>query len=232
MSLYQISVENVSEENVIQFMENATLSTDERDRVARYIRPIHRFHQCVSFSLQKYAMSKYMSDHHIPLTRGSPTIIRPPKEKPYCDDYPEVHFNASHSGGHVVVYVDSRPCGVDIECMDGANPSRVSDVLYDVLGKKHGVPRTAFPPIKGIKLWTRIEAWLKLIGCGLKGLYDISVSYDLNTKDITLHHQNQPMPCSEDISLCLPDGVYGSLMREGGAIHSYEVNHVTLEDIV
>lgn len=175
-------------------------------------------------------MSEYMSTHKISLTRGAPTILRPPKEKPYCD-YPEVHFNASHSGGNVVVYVDSLPCGVDIECMDETDPLRHTKVLYDVLGKKHGVPRTALPPVKGIKLWTRIEAWLKLTGCGLRCLYDISASYDPITKDIKLYRDNQPMPCSEDISLCLPNGVYGSLMREGGVIPSYEVNQVTLEDI-
>lgn len=204
----------------------------ECERATRYIRPIHRFDQCTSFAMQRYAITNYMITNGIPFTKGLPTINRPPKEKPFCSNYPDIHFNASHSGGCVAVYVDSRPCGVDVEYRDADDESRHSDILYDLVGKKHRISRDMLPATTGIRLWTQIEAWLKLSGCGLKGVYDMTVSHDPTTGEFALRRHDQTMPCHKDITYDLPENVYGTLVLEDGVMPTYTMSNVSLNDLL
>ena len=44
-----------------------------------------------------------------------PEIALTDKGKPYFPQYPNVHFNISHTGGAVLVGVSDKPIGVDIE---------------------------------------------------------------------------------------------------------------------
>lgn len=47
--------------------------------------------------------------------RGLPEIAENSMGKPYFPEYPEVHFNISHTSGAVLVGVSDQPIGVDIE---------------------------------------------------------------------------------------------------------------------
>jgi 4'-phosphopantetheinyl transferase len=44
-----------------------------------------------------------------------PDIALTEKGKPYFPEYPDVHFNISHTGGAVLVGISDKPIGVDIE---------------------------------------------------------------------------------------------------------------------
>ena len=132
----------------------------------------------------------------------------------------------------MVVYVGDRPCGVDIEHSDTSS-SRHSDILYDLVGKKHGISRETLSPAgTGIRLWTQIESWLKLSGCGLKGLYDVAVSHDPTSNEFTLSRHGLTMPHHKDITHELPDNVYGSLVSDGGVIPVYTTTRVSADDIL
>ena len=236
MSLFCLncSVSDISDD-MIRFVNETkkTLTGDELKRVNRYVSPIHQFQQIASFAMQQFAVSQYFLIHNLPLICGPPKIIRPPNEKPYCQNYNNVHFNTSHSGGCIVVYVDTRPCGVDIEYRDVSNDSRHSDILYDLFGVKHGITRKAFyPATSGIRLWTRIEAWLKLSGLGFKSLSDISVSHNPIINEFTLSHNKMTMPRYKDITTDLPDNVYGTLVLENGVRPAYVVENVSLDDLL
>lgn len=47
--------------------------------------------------------------------RGFPEMAENSMGKPYFPEYPEVHFNISHTTGAVLVGVSDQPVGVDIE---------------------------------------------------------------------------------------------------------------------
>ncbi len=91
--------------------------------------------------------------------------------KPFLADYPDVHFNISHSGNMVVCAVYDQPVGIDIQ--------KMKDVRFDVLAKRFftvkeqesffsitaGKRKQAF-----YKTWTAKESYVKWLGTGIKDI--------------------------------------------------------------
>lgn len=51
------------------------------------------------------------------LTNRDIVVATGPHGKPFLPDYPELHFNVSHSGTRVLCVTDTKPVGVDMELM-------------------------------------------------------------------------------------------------------------------
>lgn len=85
--------------------------------------------------------------------------------KPYLPNYPNVYFNLSHSGQYVVCAVSDRPVGIDIQVI---RPYYL-DVARRVYnpGELEQIKNSADPASEFTKLWTKKEAYLKMLGCGL-----------------------------------------------------------------
>ncbi len=83
-----------------------------------------------------------------------PAIERQPGGKPYFPDYPNIHFNLSHSHGAAACALHDRPIGVDIERIRPA-PSRLAQGRNDL---------TFF------REWTAKEATIKRRGQGVGAL--------------------------------------------------------------
>lgn len=85
--------------------------------------------------------------------------------KPYLPDYPYVHFNISHSGQYVTCVVSDRPVGIDIQVIRSYYP----DVARRVYNPREleQIKNSADPAAEFTKLWTKKEAYLKMLGCGL-----------------------------------------------------------------
>lgn len=85
--------------------------------------------------------------------------------KPYLLNHPGVHFNVSHSGTIAACAVSSEPVGIDVEeCHTfDENVARLcfTDDELAWLDEQANTDR-AF-----VRLWTRKESYLKLLGCGL-----------------------------------------------------------------
>lgn len=88
--------------------------------------------------------------------------------KPTLTDYPNIHFNLSHSGHYVVCGLGARPVGVDIQKMDTPNLKLArrffaqSEVewLFALSAEKQ--PRGFYD------LWALKEAYMKYTGKGFK----------------------------------------------------------------
>ncbi|MCP4220936.1 MAG: 4'-phosphopantetheinyl transferase superfamily protein [bacterium] len=100
--------------------------------------------------------------------------------KPYLLGHEDIHFNLSHSGIWVVAAVDSRPVGVDVEC--------ISDIDLDLAGYffsedehkdllNHPDQVSYF-----FTLWSLKESYIKNIGKGLSQPLD-SFSIRFATED-------------------------------------------------
>lgn len=125
---------------------------------------------------------------------GEDVMIRLEKEargKPYCADYPDLHFNMSDSGPYTMIAVSDRRVGADVEHIrprpgaalfqrwflpEEKPPTPLFDELSQHLSEaKPGMPQSEanfddgkpLPAADFIYLWTCKESLLKYIGCGL-----------------------------------------------------------------
>lgn len=85
--------------------------------------------------------------------------------KPYLPDYPYVYFNISHSGQYVACTVCDRPVGIDIQVIRPYYPA-VARRVYNP-EELEQIKNSADPTAEFTKLWTKKEAYLKMLGCGL-----------------------------------------------------------------
>ena len=102
---------------------------------------------------------------------GVDAPIRLEKEargKPYCADFPDLHFNMSDSGPYTMIAVSDRRVGADVEHIR----TRPAAALFQRWFLPEEKPPTALfaeqeTPADFIYLWTCKESLLKYIGCGL-----------------------------------------------------------------
>lgn len=98
--------------------------------------------------------------------RCLPEIALLPGGKPVFRDFPDRHFNCSHSGNLVLCALSDRPVGVDIELV---RPRRDNLPAYVFQGDDYqrylelGGDWNAF-----YALWTQVESVIKYTGEGLK----------------------------------------------------------------
>jgi phosphopantetheinyl transferase len=211
MQIFYVDCDQITSDPRWNLSIISQLTTAEQTRVNSLRDPTHQARQAISFLTQYYALETY--------TGVQQRITRDPTGKPRCGD-PSYHFNTSHSANHVVVCVDTSPCGIDIEWMgsgDNRRQNSYPQILYDTVGKSNQIPLCEFhPPEKAVRLWTQIEAWLKFVGSGLRGLDGVGVWVKPSDTDFSLTYHGFPVPPHKDISDMLPEHVYGSVFSEHG----------------
>lgn len=102
--------------------------------------------------------------------------------KPYVLDYPNIHFNISHSGNIVVCAIYDKPVGIDVQRMD--------DVNFDSIAKRFFTKseQNIFFNVEEenkkeqfFKIWTSKESFIKFLGTGASSLdCDINKSCKVN----------------------------------------------------
>ena len=85
--------------------------------------------------------------------------------KPYLLNYPDIHFNISHSGYYVACAVLDKPVGIDIQKISEYNPAVAKRVCTEQELKQ--IENSANKSSEFIKLWTQKEAVLKMYGTGI-----------------------------------------------------------------
>lgn len=107
------------------------------------------------------ALARYMlwKNFHIP---PDAQIAYGEFGKPYLLDYPEVHFNISHSGQFVACAVADRPVGVDVQMIAEYRSNAAGRVCSEV--ELAEIVASGNPTAEFTKLWTRKEAYIKWTG--------------------------------------------------------------------
>lgn len=85
--------------------------------------------------------------------------------KPFLQDYPDIHFNLSHTRRAIACIVDSKPCGIDVESLGRykeavARYSMCDEEMEQILSAEDR-------DVVFTSLWTQKEALLKLTGEGI-----------------------------------------------------------------
>lgn len=110
------------------------------------------------------ALARHMlwNEFHIPL--GS-CIAYGEFGKPYLSDYPEVHFNISHSGQYVACAVCNRPIGVDVQIITPYHPDVAMKVCSNL--ELAQINASSNHAEEFTKIWTKKEAYAKQLGFGI-----------------------------------------------------------------
>ena len=138
------------------------LSTFERERSDFYLFSEERNRFVVRRGIVRTLLGIYLGKN--------PTEIRiwlGPWGKPEAEG---VHFNTSYSGNKMVVALSKNgPLGVDLEERGGTNWSEEAESLLYSCQEKIYAANLLSEERKDyfLSIWTKKEAWLKGIGCGL-----------------------------------------------------------------
>lgn len=140
--------------------------------------------------------------------------------KPYLPDYPEIHFNLSHSGSMVMAAFGDREVGCDVEQMAAAK-GKVAERFFSPEEKRalqacgDKEQRTAL----FYRIWTRKESYLKLTGEGMHMALD---SFSVLSEDFPCLFKEFPV-LGYQAALCVP--------REDGA-EEFFCSFQNLQDVV
>lgn len=89
-----------------------------------------------------------------------------PYGKPFLLDYPDIHFSLSHCRKAVLCVVGDEPVGGDVEEIPEALDQDVLNLCFDENEQSH-ILLSPKPCVRFAEEWTRKEALLKMVGCGL-----------------------------------------------------------------
>ena len=146
---------------------------EKRDRIRR-----QKIRQNADNMLAGAVLARYLlwREFRIPYTA---VIAYGPYGKPYLLDYPEVHFNISHSGQYVASAVCDRSVGIDIQ--------EIVPYSVDVAAAVCNLEEMAYlkastvPAREFARIWTKKEAFAKLTGSGIaEGVKDIRFPEDVH----------------------------------------------------
>ncbi len=112
-------------------------------------------------SASAYRLLEAQVEQHWPQIPRPLTLMRTELGKPCFRDYPECHFNLSHSGKWVACVLSDVPVGVDLQQHRRVPDRVIRKFTPEEQGWLQTHPEDFFP------LWVKKEAFLKAIGTGL-----------------------------------------------------------------
>jgi 4'-phosphopantetheinyl transferase len=166
-----------------------TLSAEETQRMSAYVREPDRRGFCLGRGALRHALAFYLECAPCELR-----LLAGPQGKPRLDaerHARRIDFNLSHSGDLLAMaFTIGHDIGIDVEKLDPAgvvnDPSLILDMPHNGLSDLTDVERTRV----FFDLWTRQEALLKAMGCGLCGLplsKTAARENDLSVMSLDLH---------------------------------------------
>jgi 4'-phosphopantetheinyl transferase len=147
--------------------------------------------------------------------------------KPYLADFPEVHFNLSHSGERVMCVISPFEVGCDVEIIKG-DRGKLAERFFkpeESAWIKHfetlETQSEAF-----YRLWTLKECYMKVTGRGLSLMPDMFALHMDELENVTLFHEGK-RPEYSFREIDLHDGYrYAYCIKNDGFIAPSEIKQV------
>jgi 4'-phosphopantetheinyl transferase len=121
---------------------------------------------------------KILSEH-LNADPNSLAICKNEFGKPYLKNYPDIHYNISHTKGAIVCAVSDQPIGIDIERIKKLN-KRIAERFFTKNEQNYIFSDKEKQNEKFIEIWTMKEAYVKWLG---KGMEIPFASYDVESID-------------------------------------------------
>lgn len=174
--IYLIEIEKPIDDTIFNFLLEY-VEPYKRENIIHHIKKEEKDRMLIGDILVKYILKTRFSISMIGLNVGLG-----PFGKPYLPDYPDIHFNVSHSGKYVVCAFSDSPVGVDIQVII---PYREKIAKRIVSPEKiREIEESTNPDMLFTKYWAEKEALLKMSGCGFSGEVEES-EFDFKRKTVT-----------------------------------------------
>lgn len=180
LKVYLLKVQPSLDCSALQFLLQFS-PLEKRQRIMR-----QQIKQCIDNMTVGGALARYVLWREFGIPANA-RIAYGEFGKPYLPDYSEVYFNISHSGQFVACAVCSKPVGIDVQEIAPYLPNvaaRVCSKAELVQIENSGDKAAEFT-----KIWTRKEAYLKMLGVGIGvGLQAMVIPTQLSVQ--TKRYQN------------------------------------------
>ena len=147
--------------------------------------------------------------------------------KPYLADFPEVHFNLSHSGERVMCVISPFEVGCDVEIIKG-DRGKLAERFFkseESAWIKHFETLEAQSEAF-YRLWTLKECYMKVTGRGLSLMPDMFALHMDELENVTLFHDGK-RPEYSFREIDLHDGYrYAYCIKNDGFIAPSEIKQV------
>lgn len=155
LSISYLNVSALDIENTKKYVSS------QRFQKAEKLKNIDAKKECLGAELLLSSMlSMHFSDVSVP-----PKMEYEIKGKPYLTDYPQLHFNLSHSALYVACVISDKPVGIDIQYMHEFNPG-IADRFFTI-DEQNFIEESSDKKYAFYEVWTKKEALLKCRGTGL-----------------------------------------------------------------
>lgn len=102
---------------------------------------------------------------HLNVDSDSLVICKNEFGKPYLKDYPNTHYNISHTKGAIVCAISDEPVGADIERVKKFN-KRITERFF-TKNEQNYISNKENQEERFAEIWTMKEAYVKWIGKGM-----------------------------------------------------------------
>ena len=159
MEWYKLNINDMTDREYDAFF--ALLDNKKRARVSRYKNFSDRKLGVCAEMLAKKAIAEKFS-----VSVSDVKISAKESGQPFCENF-DIHLSLSHSGDYAVCAVSSAPVGIDIQKIVPYNPKTAKKVCSQA--ELAEIEKSGDKAAEFIKLWTKKEAVLKMLGTGVIG---------------------------------------------------------------
>lgn len=132
------------------------LTQERQERIARQHGNAARLSLILKGLLMLHGLSQHTTDIRISRTQHG---------KPYLSDRDDIHFSLSHSDGAFAFACDTCPVGIDIQRIEGGQKPALR---FFTENERQAVLESPDPDRRFFEIWTAKEAYVKLLGTGLR----------------------------------------------------------------
>lgn len=125
----------------------------------------------------KVFAEKILSEY-LNVDQDSLVVCRDGFGKPYLKNFPDIHYNISHTKGVIICAISNEPIGVDIERIKKVN-HRIVKRFFTVNEQNYILSNTGKQSERFIEIWTMKESYVKWQGKGMEIPFE---SFDVTSK--------------------------------------------------
>ena len=179
LKLYHCDISKMSDDEFIKFCYGEKGTTKEKMQKLNKKR-------AKKLSVAAGALVRRAIAEEFNIDKDSIRFRRDKKGKPYTESA-KVEFSISHSKSIAVCAISDRPVGIDIEKMRDVN-FNVAKRLFTPDEQKYVFQIKKLQKQRFFEVWTRKEAYVKLLGYGIPYFPKFSVMKNENIETIVKKH--------------------------------------------